>query len=73
MDSKLIRNEWQNPEDMQAGLVPMVSVGFKVKEEDGNLYLAGTWNGNPYELPFTQPIAIPIRAIVKKRRIKHEG
>jgi len=66
VDSKLIRNEWQNQGDMQAGGVPIVSVGFRVKEEDGNLYLAASWNGNPDELPFAAPVAIPLRAIVRK-------
>jgi len=58
-------------EDMTGADVPNVTVGFKVKEEDGYLYLAASWQADDTHRAFAQPIAIPVRAIVKKRRIGH--
>ncbi len=62
---------WQDAEDIQAALKSIISVGFRVKEEDGFLYIANSWNPNPRRLDFAGVTAIPIRAIVKKRRIGH--
>ena len=62
---------WQDAEDVQAALEPIISIGFKVKEEDGFLYLANSWNPNPRRLAWAGVTAIPIRSIVKKRRIGH--
>ena len=62
---------WQDAEDIQAALEPIISVGFRVKEEDGFLYVANSWNPNPRRLAFAGVTAIPIRAIVKKKRIGH--
>ncbi len=62
---------WQDAEDIQAALEPIITVGFKAKEEDGFLYIANSWNPNPRRLMWAGITAIPVRAIVKKRRIGH--
>ena len=61
---------WQDAEDVQAALDPIVSVGFKVKEEDGFLYLANSRNPNPRRLAWAGVTAIPVRAIVRKKRLQ---
>ena len=71
VDSSLLNPGWQEAEDMTGAAVPNVTVGFKVKEEDGFLYLAASFQAEDTHKPFSQPIAIPVRAIVKKRRIGH--
>ena len=71
VDCVLMDNAWTELEDIKTARIPIVSVGFKAKEEDGFLYLAATWQGDDDAKPFAQLIAIPIRAIVKKRRIGH--
>jgi hypothetical protein len=62
---------WQDAEDIQAGLEPIVTYGFRVKEEDGYLYLAHSHNPNPGRWEWAGLVGIPVRAIVKKRRIGH--
>jgi hypothetical protein len=62
---------WQDAEDVQAASESIITVGFRVKEEDGFLYLANSWNPNPRRLAWAGVTAIPLRAIVKKRRIGH--
>ncbi len=70
IDCSLLSNHWYESEEMQPGPdMPIVSVGFRVKEENGFLVLAASWQGDDAHKPFAQPIAIPLRAIVKKRRI----
>ena len=69
VDSALLRNGWMDAEEMKVDGIPIVSVGFKVKEEDGYLFLAGTWNGDETHKDYAQAIEIPVRAIVKKRRL----
>ena len=49
--------------------VPNVDVGFKVKEEDGYLFLASTFNPDDTHKDFALVIEIPVGAIVKKRRV----
>ena len=71
VDSALLGSGWQEPEGMTGATIPNVTVGFKVKEENGFLFLAASWQADETHLPFAQPIAIPVRAIVKKRRIGH--
>ena len=71
VDSALLAAQWWETDDLDANTPPIVSVGFRVKAEDGLLYLAGSWNPSERHLPWTQVIAIPERAIVKKRRIGH--
>ncbi len=71
VDSSLLASGWQEKGDMTGAYTPNVSVGFKVKEENGFLYLAASFQADDTHKPFAQPIAIPIRAIVKKRRIGH--
>ncbi|KKL12737.1 hypothetical protein LCGC14_2532740 [marine sediment metagenome] len=71
IDCVMLENKWQEEEDILASKTLIVSVGFRIKEEDGFLYLGATWQGDPRHIAFAQPIAIPIRAIVKKRRIGH--
>ncbi len=70
----LLRVEWVDSEswvgwheDVTAG-EPLVTYGLRVKEEDGHLYLAHTRNS---ESEWAGLIAIPVRSIVKKRRIGH--
>lgn len=60
---------WQDAEDIQAALKPIISIGFRVKSEDGFLYLANSWNPNPRRLAWAGVTAIPERAIVKKKRL----
>ena len=62
---------WQDAEDVQAALLPIITYGLRVKEEDGFLYLANSWNPNPRRSAWAGVTAIPVRAIVKKRRIGH--
>ena len=62
---------WQEAEEMTGAGTPNVDVGFRVKEEDGLLYLAAGFQADDTHKPFSRPIAIPVRAIVKKRRIGH--
>lgn len=69
VDSALIGAQWWETEDLDASTPPIVSVGFRVKAENGLLYLAGSWNPSERHLPWAQVIVIPERAIVKKRRI----
>jgi hypothetical protein len=71
VDCSLLGNHWQEPEELKAADAPIISIGFRVKEENGFLYLAASWQGDDTHKPFAQPIAIPVRAIVKKRRIGH--
>ncbi|KKN75212.1 hypothetical protein LCGC14_0382110 [marine sediment metagenome] len=69
VDSSLLTPGWQEAEDMTGAVVPNVTVGFKVKEQDGFLYLAASFQAEDTHKPFAQPVAIPVRAIVKKRPI----
>jgi len=71
VDSSLLNPGWQEAREMIGADVPNVTVGFRVKEEGGFLYLAASFQAEDTHKPFSQPIAIPIRAIVKKRRIGH--
>jgi hypothetical protein len=71
VDSVMLGNFWQDADDLTAAESPIVTVGFKVKEKNGYLYLAASWQADDTHRAFAQPIAIPIRAIVKKRRIGH--
>ncbi len=71
VDSARLASGWQEVEDMEGSDVPNVTVGFRVKEENGFLFLAASWQADDTHKPFAQPIAIPVRAIVKKRRIGH--
>ncbi|KKL89973.1 hypothetical protein LCGC14_1909360 [marine sediment metagenome] len=71
VDSALIGAQWWETDELNTATAPIVSVGFKVKIEDGMLYLAGSWNPSERHLPWAQVIAIPESAIVKKRRIGH--
>ncbi|KKL53975.1 hypothetical protein LCGC14_2061800 [marine sediment metagenome] len=70
-DSSFLYGGWQLVEDMTGADVPNVTVGFRVKEEGGFLYLAASFQAEDMHKPFAQPIAIPVRAIVKKKRIGH--
>ncbi len=63
---------WQDAEDLRAALIPIISVGFRAKEEDGFLYLANSWNPNPRRMAWAGITAIPVRAIVRKRRIPRQ-
>ena len=69
LDCVLPDNRWEMPDEMVTAGSPIISVGFKVKEENGFLYLAATWQGDDAHKPFAQTIVIPLRAIVKKRRL----
>ena len=62
---------WQDAEDVKAAAKLIITVGFKVKEEEGFLYVANSWNPNPRRLGWAGVTAIPVRAIVKKKRIGH--
>ena len=68
-DSALLQSGWMDAEEMKADDIPIVSVGFRVKEEDDHLFLAGTWSGSETHKDYAQVIEIPVRAIVKKRRL----
>ena len=75
----LLRVEWVDSEvwsgwhddDTKVGSEPIVTYGLKVKEEGGYLYLAHSHNPNPHRYEWAGLVAIPVRAIVKKRRIGH--
>ena len=71
VDASLLESGWQEAEEMSGANIPNIDVGFRVKEEDGFLYLAAGFQADDTHKPFSRPIAIPIRAIVKKRRIGH--
>ncbi len=71
VDSALIGAQWWETDELKAATPHIISVGFKVKAENGMLYLAGSWNPSERHLPWAQVIAIPERAIVKKRRLGH--
>ena len=71
VDASLLASGWQEAEEMTGAPIPNVTVGFEVKEEDGFLFLAASFQADDTHKPFSQPIAIPTRAIVKKRRIGH--
>ena len=68
-DSILLKNAWCDTDDLTARNGPIVTVGFKVKIEDGYLFLAGSWVSDKESLPWAGMIAIPERAIVRKRRL----
>ncbi len=68
-DSVLVKNQWCDTEDLGVRDEPIVSVGFRVKVENGYLFLAGSWVSDPEHLPWAQTIAIPERAIVRKKRL----
>ncbi len=70
VDSVFAKNEWVDAKDLKADDTSIVTVGFRVKEEDGYLFLASTWNPDLTHKDFASIIEIPLRAIVKKRRIK---
>jgi len=70
VDSALIGAQWWETDDLDAQTPPIVSVGFRVKTQDGMLYLAGSWNPSKRHLPWAQVIAIPESAIVKKWSLK---
>ena len=65
----MLASGWQEAEEMTGADTPNVTVGFRVKEEGGFLFLAASWQVDDTHKPFAQPIAIPIRSIVKKRRV----
>ena len=69
MDCVLLRNEWADSDDLEVPNTPIVSVGFRVKSEDGFLFLAATWQRNERHLTWAQTIAIPESAILRKRRL----
>ncbi len=69
VDASLLNPGWQEGEEMTGAGTPNVDVGFRVKEEDGLLYLAAGFQADDTHKPFSRPIAIPVQAIVKKRRI----
>jgi len=69
VDASLLDSGWQEAQDMTGADVPNVDVGFRVKEEGGILYLAAGFQAEDTHKPFSRPIAIPIRSIVKKRRV----
>lgn len=69
IDSILVGAGWRD--EMPDVEVPIVSVGFKAEQKDGFLFLAGSWNPGEDHAHWSCVIAIPIRAIVKKRRIGH--
>ena len=69
VDCVLLRNEWGDSDDLVASKGPIVSVGFRVKSENGFLYLAASWQQNERHLPWAQTIAIPESAVLRKRRI----
>jgi len=69
VDASLLNPGWQEAEEMTGADTPNVDVGFRVKEEGGILYLAAGFQADDTHKPFSRPIAIPVRAIVKKRRV----
>lgn len=69
LDCILLRNEWVDDDDLGDLASVIVSVGFRVKSEDGFLFLAATWQRDEKHLSWAQTIAIPERAIVRKRRL----
>ncbi len=69
VDCVLIRNQWMDTDDLDHAGSPIISVGFRVKSENGFLYLAGSWQQDERHLPWAQTIAIPERSIVKKKRL----
>ena len=69
VDSSLMASGWQEAEGMTGAGIPNVTVGFRGKEEGGFLFLAASWQADDTHKPFAQPIAIPVRSIVKKRRL----
>ncbi len=73
VDSSLLINQWADDNDLHGTNPPIVSVGFKVKSEDGFLILAASWQRDDTTKRWAQPIAIPERAIVRKRRMPHGG
>ncbi len=69
VDCVLLRNEWGDSDDLVASKGPIVSVGFRMKSEDGFLYLAASWQPDERHLAWAQAIAIPESAILRKRRL----
>ena len=51
------------------GAGPIISVGFKVKQENGVLYLAGNYNPQEGHLHWSAVTSIPVRAILKREVI----
>ncbi|KKN34497.1 hypothetical protein LCGC14_0792920 [marine sediment metagenome] len=71
VDSVFAKNEWADAKDLTADTKSIVTVGFRVKEEDGYLFLASTFNPDDTHKDFALILEIPVRAIVKKKRIGH--
>ena len=71
IDSVLEPSQWLDADELHSDNTSIVSVGFRVKEEDGRLFLASTWNPDETHKDYALVISIPIRSIVKKRRIGH--
>lgn len=71
VDSAFLAQRWRDIDDTPDLSKPIVSVGFRMKEENGYLFLAGSVNPDEDHLPWGNVVAIPVRAIVKKRRIGH--
>ena len=69
VDSVFLENRWRDVSDLPNLEEFMISVGFRMKEQDGFLFLASSLNLADSHL--ANVIAIPIRAIVKKKRIGH--
>lgn len=69
VDATLLENRWQDAADLEAGEGNITTVGFRVKSEDGYLFLAGSWNPAESHLQWASVMAIPERAIVKKKRL----
>ena len=68
VDSTLMENRWRDDDDMD-GAGPIISVGFKVKQENGVLYLAGNYNPQEGHLHWSAVTSIPVRAILKREVI----
>ena len=68
VDSTLMENRWRDDDDMD-GVGIIISVGFRVKQADGVLYLAANHNPQEGHLHWSAVTAIPLRAIVKREVI----
>lgn len=60
--------EGESMDDIDMKVCPQETVGFLVKEQHGNIYVARDWDGMNEE--YNQPIRIPLMYVVSMKRIK---
>ncbi len=71
VDSLFLEHRWRDTDDLPDMGLSVISVGYRMKRKDGFLFLAASWNQDEGSVHWANVIAIPERAIVKKRRIGH--